>query len=187
MTHTNQSTIHSIGHGNKTIEQFIKELKKYDIEYLVDVRTTPYSKWNPHFNQKELQYVLQDNNIGYIFLGDKIGGLPSDKSCYTKDGKIDYQLLKDKDFFKEGLSRLITANTKKIKIATMCSETKPEECHRSKLIGKELLLINIDMKHIVNENIIKSQSAINNELFGLFGSDSEFNLSSKKSYNKEEK
>jgi hypothetical protein len=47
--------------------------------------------------------------------------------------------------------------------------------------------MNIDMKHIINDNIFKSQSAINNELFGLFGSDSEFNLSSKKSYNKEEK
>ncbi|MEA2018916.1 MAG: DUF488 domain-containing protein, partial [Campylobacterota bacterium] len=89
MAKDKQSTIYSIGHGNKTIEQFIDELKAYNIEYLVDVRTTPYSKWNPHFNKNDLIYKLKENDIGYIFLGDKIGGLPSDKSCYTEDGKID--------------------------------------------------------------------------------------------------
>lgn len=183
MAKEKQSTIYSIGHGNKNIEQFIDELKVYNIEYLVDVRTTPYSKWNPHFNKNDLIYKLKENDIGYIFLGDKIGGLPSDKSCYTEDGKIDYILLKDKEFFKEGLDRLINANTKNIKVATMCSETKPEECHRSKLIGKELLLLDIDMKHILDKDKFKSQSNINDELFGLFASNNDFHLSSKKSYN----
>jgi len=178
-----QSTIYSIGHGNKTIEQFIDEIKLYNIEYLIDVRTTPYSKWNPHFNKNELIYALKENNIKYIYLGDKIGGLPSDKSCYTDDGKIDYLLLKDKNFFKEGLNRLVKANSKNIKVVTMCSETKPEECHRSKLIGKELLMIDIDMKHIINKDKLKLQSDINNELFGLFALSDDFHLSSKKSYN----
>jgi uncharacterized protein (DUF488 family) len=176
------STIFSIGHGNKSLEVFLQELLAYNIEYLIDVRTTPYSKWNSHFNQNELKFYLKEHNIGYIFLGDKIGGLPTDKSCYTKDGKIDYLLLKDKDFFQEGISRLISANDKSIRVATMCSETKPEECHRSKLIGKELLIKNIDMQHILNKNELKSQSAINNELFGLFSNCEDFHLSSKKSY-----
>ena len=52
-----QSTIYSIGHGNKTIEDFIVELKTYNIEFLIDVRTTPYSKWNPHFNQDDLKFI----------------------------------------------------------------------------------------------------------------------------------
>jgi len=177
-----QSSLHSIGHGNKSIENFIHELKQFDIEYLVDVRTTPFSKWNPHFNQNELQHVLKENKIGYIFLGDKIGGLPSDKSCYTKEGKVDYKLVCEKEFFKEGLERLVLANSKDIKIATMCSETNPENCHRSKLIGKELLMQGIDMKHIINQDEFKFQSKINNDLFGLFADSDEFHLGSKKSY-----
>jgi len=177
-----QSTLYSIGHGNKTIEKFIHELKQFNIEYLVDVRTTPFSKWNPHFNQNDLQFMLKEHNIGYIFLGDKIGGLPSDKSCYSEDGKVDYKLVREKTFFKEGLDRLIKANSKGIKIATMCSETNPEECHRSKLIGKELLLENIDMKHIINQDEFKSQTKINSVLFGLFAESDEFHLGSKKSY-----
>lgn len=175
-----QSTIYSIGYGNKTIEKFIDEIKYYGIEYIVDVRTIPYSKWNVQFNKNEIKYILKKNNIGYIFLGDKIGGLTSDKSCYTDDGKIDYMLLKDKDFFKQGLNRLIKANKKHIPIATMCGEINPEECHRSKLIGKELLMIGIDMKHIINKDKLKLQSEINNNLFGLFGLSDDFYFSSKK-------
>lgn len=182
-----KSTVYSIGHGNKSIEQFTEELKMFNIEYLIDVRTTPYSKWNQHFNQNELKYYLKEHNIEYVFLGDKIGGLPSDKSCYTPDGKIDYMLLKNKDFFQKGLERLVSANAKSIKVAAMCSETKPQECHRSKLIGKELLQQNIDMQHIINKDKLKTQSSINSDLFGLFASNDDFHLLSKKSYIKEEK
>ena len=64
----------------------------------------------------------------------------------------------------------------------MCSETNPEECHRSKLIGKELLLKGIDTNHILNQGELKSQAKINNALFGLFAGSDEFHLSSKKSY-----
>jgi len=178
----NPSSLYSIGHGNKTIEKFIKELKQFDIEYLVDVRTTPFSKWNPQFNQDALKLILKKHDIGYIFLGDKIGGLPSDKSCYTEEGKIDYELVREKNFFQEGLERLVKANSKQIRIAMMCSETNPEECHRSKLIGKELLLKGIDTNHILNQDELKSQAKINNALFGLFAESDEFHLSSKKSY-----
>jgi len=178
----NDSTLYSIGHGNKTIEKLIDELKSFNIEYLVDVRTKPYSRWNPHFNKDSLQAILKKYGIRYLFLGNEIGGLPSDESCYTEDGKIDYSLVKNKDFFKKGINRLLTANSKKIKIATMCSETNPEECHRSKLIGKELLLRGVNTKHILEIDKIKTQSTINTILFGLFANNEDFDLSSKKSY-----
>lgn len=176
------STLYSIGHGNKTIDKLISELKYFDIKYLVDVRSKPYSRWNPHFNQDVFKAILKKHNINYLFLGNEIGGLPSDESCYTEDGKIDYAIIKDKDFFKKGIDRLLTANTKQIFIATMCSETNPEECHRSKLIGKELLLKGVDTKHILEVGKIKLQSTINTILFGLFANNEDFHLSSKKSY-----
>ncbi len=62
----------------------------------------------------------------------------------------------------------------------MCSESKPEECHRSKLIGQELLKHDISMKHIVSNKIIKSQETVIAELttgFGvidLFGNETNF-------------
>lgn len=180
------TTLYSIGHGNKKVEEFINELKFFSIKYLLDIRSKPYSKWNPQFNQTALELELKNNGITYVFAGNTLGGLPNDKSCYDIDGKVVYDLIKEKDFFKDGLKRLTTANEKEINLAIMCSESKPEECHRSKLIGQELLKQNISIKHIVSNKKTKSQQAVMNELtkgrntVNLFGD--EINFTSKKSY-----
>ncbi len=182
----NSTTIYSIGHGNKEIQSFISELKAYDIQFLLDIRSKPYSKWNPQFNQAQLENELDRHNIKYVFVGDTLGGLPSDRSCYDYNGKVVYDLIKEKDFFKEGLNRLITAHEKKVNLAIMCSETKPEECHRSKLIGQELLKENISVNHIVSNTRIKSQQTVMNELtkgkgtVDLFGNELDF--TSRKEY-----
>lgn len=180
------TTIYSIGHGNKKIEDFIAELKSFNIEYLLDIRSKPFSKWNPQFNQAALEEELKLHGIKYVFVGETLGGLPNDRSCYDFDGKVVYDLIKEKDFFKEGLNRLTTAHEKKIQLVIMCSESKPEECHRSKLIGTELLKKGISIIHIVSKRRIKSQETILNELtkgkgaIDLFGNEIEF--TSRKSY-----
>lgn len=180
------TTIYSIGHGNKKIEDFIAELQSFDIEYLLDIRSKPFSKWNPQFNQTALQLELKNSGIIYVFVGDTLGGLPEDRSCYDFNGKVVYDLIKEKDFFKKGLKRLTTANDKNIRLAIMCSESKPEDCHRSKLIGQELLKKGISLNHIVSDKKVKSQEAVMNELTNglgtvdLFGNEMDF--TSRKSY-----
>jgi uncharacterized protein (DUF488 family) len=153
------STLYSIGHGNKSIEEFENELSSFGIQYLIDIRTKPYSKWNPSFNQDVLKFLLQKDGFIYVYMGDTIGGLPSDLSCYT-DGHIDYAKVKDKEFFKIGLARLLTAAEKKIKVAIMCSESEPEKCHRSKLIGQELLKYNISLNHIIGVGKSRPQETV---------------------------
>lgn len=182
-----EATIYySIGHGNKKIEDFIKELKSFEIQFLLDIRSKPFSKWNPQFNQNELQSKLEEYGIKYVFVGNTLGGLPKDRSCYDYNGKVVYDLIREKDFFQEGLERLITANEKRIKVAIMCSESKPEECHRSKLIGQELLKKKISLKHIVSDKLIKSQEMVMAEItkgkgtIDLFGNEVDF--TSRKSY-----
>lgn len=182
----NESTIYSIGHGNKKIENFIDELKSYNILFLLDIRSKPYSKWNPQFNQVQLIKELKKHGITYVYVGDALGGLPDDRSCYNFDGKVVYDLIKEKAFFKEGLKRLTTANSKKINLAIMCSESKPEECHRSKLIGQELLKKEVSLKHIISNTRLKSQQDVMNELtkgtgtVDLFGLEIDF--TSRKAY-----
>ncbi len=155
--------IYSIGHGSKKIEDFIYELNSFYVNYLIDVRSSPYSRFNPQFNRELIKYELEKANIIYVYLGDNLGGLPDDRSCYI-NGKVDYEIIKEKSFFKDGLKRLIIAYQKNINIAVMCSESKPEECHRSKLIGQELLKENIFMTHIVSAYKAKDQITVMNEL-----------------------
>lgn len=161
--------IFSIGHGNRKLSEFISLLQEYKIEYLIDVRTSPYSKHSPSFNKDGLSAYLKNCRLTYVYLGDKLGGLPKDPTCYIKytdkkDNevkKIDYSKIENKDFFQQGIERLKTADSKGLKIAIMCSELNPEECHRSKLIGVVLLKQGIVVKHINKEGKIQDQNEIN--------------------------
>src|ERR1043165_3548911 len=121
--------IYSIGHGTRKIDDFIKVLKDFGIQYLVDVRSRPYSRFNPQFNQDNLKHSLAKNGITYFFMGDTLGGRPTDPTCYDVTGKIDYEKVKTKEFFKTGMERLKKAYEKEIPVAIMCSESKPGECH----------------------------------------------------------
>ncbi|MFL5752608.1 MAG: DUF488 family protein [Bacteroidia bacterium] len=154
-----ETYIYSIGHGRKPIEVLIEELRSFEITYLADVRSIPYSRFNPQYNQHALKQELEKHGITYVYLGDLLGGRPKNEDCYP-DGKISYEIIVAKSFFKEGLKRLLTAQQKHIPVAVMCSETKPEECHRSRLIGKELLNLNLSVKHIIGIKELKQQDEL---------------------------
>jgi uncharacterized protein (DUF488 family) len=154
------SSIHSIGHGNKPLERFISELRSFGIKYLMDVRSKPVSRWHPHFNRNALEKSLAEEGITYVFAGDTLGGYPKDLSFYTEDGRPDYTAMAASSFFLEGLDRVIAAHEKDIPLAMMCSESKPEDCHRSRLIGRELLKRGISVNHIVEEKRSRSQEEV---------------------------
>ena len=182
----NNKQLYTIGHGNRKPEDFLALLKDYGIEYLVDVRSQPYSKFNPQFNQNELKFFLERNGVKYVFMGDNIGGRPKDTTCYDDDGKVDYEKVKMKDFFLQGIDRLKTAYNKEINLVIMCSESKPCECHRSKLIGRVLNSDKITLKHIDENGKLKDQNTVILELnkgkndINLF--DKTDNSTSRKSY-----
>ncbi len=93
-------------------------------------------------------------------MGDTLGGRPKDSSCYVGN-KIDYNKVREKPFFQRGITYLHTAWEKQLRIALMCSEAKPQECHRSKLIGNVLIEQNIDVAHIDETGATKTQLQIN--------------------------
>src|ERR1700753_1180012 len=101
-----KNTIFTIGHGSRKAADFLEILKSYGIEYLIDVRSQPFSKFSPQYNQPELKSFLERNGITYVFMGESIGGRPADPSCYDSDGKVNYEKVKAMDFFKKGIERL---------------------------------------------------------------------------------
>src|SRR3954464_6831794 len=89
----------SIGYGSqRTSEEFIELLNRYEVRFLVDVRSKPFSKYRPEFSKDALQAILKRAGITYVFMGDSLGGLPSDLSVFV-DGKVDYTLCRGKDWF----------------------------------------------------------------------------------------
>ena len=137
----------TIGYGARSLEEFIEALKANNIEYVIDVRTAPYSKFKPEFSKELLQHHVERAGIWYLFMGETLGGQPKDPDCHT-DGKVDYDKVMAQPFFQTGIERLYKAFEGQHPVALMCSEGRPEQCHRSKLIGEALAAAGIPICHI---------------------------------------
>jgi uncharacterized protein (DUF488 family) len=138
--------IYTIGHSNITQESFIELLKLFKLQLVVDVRSTPYSKYVPHFNRENINKSLKENNIRYIFLGSYIGGKPKDEKYYN-DGKVDYELIARTEHYKEGINKIISLSRDE-DIVLMCGEEDPKSCHRHNLITQSLLKKGFEVIHI---------------------------------------
>lgn len=162
----NDSTyLYSIGHGHKTPEEFVEELRSFGIQYVIDVRTTPFSRWAPLFNRDSIARQLKNAGVVYVYMGDTIGGKPKNDGCYDSNGFLDYKEMAKRPVFQKGLERLVTANNRGLRVAIMCSESDPSQCHRSRLIGRELYFNSgINMMHIIAVGKARSQTQIMTEL-----------------------
>jgi len=152
--------LYSIGHGARPLEVFIGLLQEHRIEYLIDVRSRPFSRFNPQYNRKALEQSLAAVGIRYVFMGDTLGGRPEDPTCYTAEGHADYSVMRTKDFFRTGLERLLVAHEKDCAVAMMCSESKPGECHRSRLIGQTLAQVDVPVMHIDERGVLQSHAEV---------------------------
>lgn len=157
--------LYTIGYGAREIEAFLDVLRTYNIEYLIDVRSRPYSRYKPDFSKDALSSHLDRNGIRYVFMGDTLGGMPDDPACYV-DGKVDYEKVSEQSFFLRGLERLREAQRQGLHVVLMCSEGKPEQCHRSKLIGKSLDKEGVVMAHIDENDEELTQNAVMLRLHG---------------------
>lgn len=174
--------IYTIGYGNRELEDFIAILRRYQIAYLVDVRSAPYSRYKPEYSKEPLARALQAQGVRYLFLGNALGGRPDDPACYV-DGKVDYDKVKMLPTYQQGIKRIQSAYQQQQRIVLMCSEGKPEQCHRSKLIGASLDALDIPVSHIDETGALQSQAEVMQAVTGaqlsLFG---DMGLTSRKRY-----
>ena len=148
-------TIYSIGHGNKPLDEFLSILHAYKIESVADIRSYPYSKRNPQFNQQALKKELPKTNISYLWLKELGGfrktglGSASPNVALRSQGYRNYADHMFSNAFKEGGERLLCVG-RKGKTAFMCAETLPFRCHRW-LLSDHLVSNNIQVLHIIDE------------------------------------
>jgi uncharacterized protein (DUF488 family) len=174
--------VFSIGYGSqRTSEEFVELLGRYGVKYLVDVRTKPYSKYRPEFSKEAIEIIARKAGIGYVFMGDTLGGLPADTSCYT-DGKVDYGKVRDRDWFKRGIDRIEAGWKAGHRLAMMCAELEPERCHRSKLLGEALAARGVLVGHIDEDGDVLTQQTVLNRLTGGQGALFDTGLTSRKKY-----
>ncbi|MBE2233223.1 MAG: DUF488 domain-containing protein [Anaerolinea sp.] len=164
--------VFTIGYGARSVDALIAVLRAHQISFLVDVRSAPYSRFKPEFSKEALERALKQQGIRYVYLGDALGGRPADPDCYVDD-KVDYERVKGKAFYQAGIERVQAAWQRGLRFVLLCSEGKPEQCHRSKLIGETLAGLGIPVLHIDEQDQLRSQEEVIQRLTGgqlsLFG------------------
>lgn len=148
------STVYTIGHSTHPIERFLQLLRGHAITVLGDVRSAPYSRMNPQFNREALREALKGAGIAYVFLGEELGARSKDSSCY-RHGKVDYELLARTELFRSGLER-VREEARTHRIALMCAEKDPLDCHRTILVARNLVEHGVTVSHILSEGSVES-------------------------------
>lgn len=157
--------IWSIGQGRRGLPQLIAPLQAREIRFLLDVRSAPWSGVKPEFSREPLAAHLRGTGLRYLYLGDTLGGRPSDPSCYV-GGRVDYAITAATPRFQRGLARLVSAWEQGHQVCLFCSEGDPERCHRSKLIGVALAELGVEVQHIGADDSVRTQSQVMQSLSG---------------------
>ena len=151
---TDQPEVLTIGHSAHTIEHFVALLRRHGVTAIADVRSQPSSRYAPQFNRTEFAASLRQADIQYVFLGHELGARSNDPDCYV-DGRIQYARLAQTDTFRAGLARVVNGAQNE-RIALMCTEKDPLDCHRTVLVARRLADEGVRISHILADGSIES-------------------------------
>lgn len=157
----------TIGHSTLDYEQFAARLNAAGVTAIADVRTSPFSRNFAHFNRDVLKDALARDGLAYVFLGKELGGRPRGDEYYT-DGIADYEKMAKSDMFRKGLER-VEQGARKYRIAMMCSERSPLDCHRCLLVGRALAERGVTVRHLLPDGETVAQSEIEKQLLAMAG------------------
>jgi uncharacterized protein (DUF488 family) len=146
--------VYTVGHSNYPPERFLELLTLHGIALVGDVRSRPYSRMNPQFNRENLNRMLSAGGIAYLFLGRELGARSEDPACYS-GGKVQYDRLARTELFRQGLER-VCESLKTHRLALMCAEKDPLECHRTILVSRELRRRGVAVRHILEDGALES-------------------------------
>lgn len=160
--------IYTIGHSTYPVEYLLKRLLFNKINCIVDVRSTPYSKYAQQYNMDELKKYLNSKGIYYLFMGKELGARQPDKSLYTDKGYLDFNKFSKTDLFKSGVERIKEGINKDFKIALMCTEKDPIDCHRNILVAREFYKQDYEINNILANGNLETQGSIEQRLLDMY-------------------
>ena len=159
--------IYTIGHSNGTIERLIGLLQQHSITAVADVRSQPYSRFNPQFNREVLADSLKGVGLEYVFLGQELGARSDDPACY-RNGRAQYSLIAKAGVFQRGIERLLSG-AQRFSLAILCAEKEPLVCHRGILISRHLHENGIVVRHILEDGSLEDHEIAVERLLDMHG------------------
>jgi uncharacterized protein (DUF488 family) len=159
--------IFTIGHSNHSLERLVQLLRAHGVTAVGDVRSSPYSRANPHFNRELLQEKFKDSGIAYVFLGRELGARPDDPGYY-EHGRVQFRRLAQSAPFKEGLDRVMKGAASFTPVL-LCAEREPLACHRTLLVARELLARGVSVAHIHADGSLETHDQAMSRLIRILG------------------
>ena len=160
--------LYTIGHSRYEFEYFANLLKKFEINYLLDVRSTPYSKSAETFNREQLENSLASEGITYFFMGKFFGARPDNTDLYSKEGYLDFEKTSRSDLFITGMENVKLGLKKGNNIVLMCTEKDPIDCHRAIMVARAFSLEGIDVQHILPDGKLQTQQELDRRLLDRY-------------------
>ena len=159
------ASVLTIGHSTHDSEAFVALLQRHGVTDVADIRSSPYSRFNPQFNREALANRLAACGIEYAFLGRELGGHPDDASCY-ENGRVRYDRVRKTRSFQKGVEQIVR-DIANHRIALMCSEKEPLECHRTLLVAQALQAQGVTVEHILADGELETHAAVMDRLLAL--------------------
>ena len=161
--------IFTIGHSNYNVEKLIDMLRYYNINCVVDIRGTPYSKYNVQYNKEIIRQTLINEGFVYIYMAKEFAAKRENKESYNNEGYSDFEKVIYEEDFKNGIKRLKIGCEKGYRIALLGAMQDPIRCHRSILVGRAL--VENGFKHILDDYSIASQDDIEKSILEKYFED----------------
>lgn len=161
------NTLYTIGHSTHSTEQLLHLLSMHHINAVADVRSSPFSRYNPQFNRESLQKALRVAGIEYVFLGKELGARCEDPACYA-DGRLQFDRLAQTDAFQSGLTRL-RRGMESYRVALLCAEKDPITCHRMILVCRNIRQAAPKIEHILEDGGVEDNPHAERRLMQFLG------------------
>jgi uncharacterized protein (DUF488 family) len=153
------TTVLTVGHSTHPAVRLLELLQLHAVSLLADVRSQPYSRFAHQFNRENLQPVVTNAGLRYLFLGEELGGRQLGKITVLQERLAAYDRLAGSAQFQRGLDRVLReaeAGT----VAILCAEEDPTECHRRVWVARGLRERGASVKHIRGDGHVDADEAL---------------------------
>ncbi len=162
----NDCAVYTVGHSNHSLAAFLALLDDAGVAAVADVRSAPYSRFNPQFNRETLADALRKKGLDYVYMGREFGGRSDDPRCY-EGGRICYDRVAEAARFKDSVGRLLHDAGKR-SMALMCAEKEPLDCHRTLLVSPALVNQGLGVTHIHADGMLEPHGEAMDRLLAKF-------------------
>ena len=156
--------LYTIGYAGLSAAELTDVLKSHNIDTVLDVRSVPKSSYAPQFDRESITGALDTAGIAYAFMGQCFGARPREPWLYGRDGRADFLKIAGSKMFLAGLDNVFKGLAEGHRVALMCAEKDPLDCHRAILVARALSTCGVQAVHILRGGAVRTQAELDDML-----------------------